>query len=77
MPSTPPDLIALDPDEYYAEFVGITEDGRQFFLTTPFVPASTDEPGCEYLALAARSGDVSRWNAWAPWLLLACFLCPA
>jgi hypothetical protein len=46
MPPRPPESIALDPDEYYAEFVGHTADGRQFFLTTPFEPG-----GREFIAL--------------------------
>jgi len=55
-----PKLVALDPDDYAAQYLGRTKDGRQFFLTTPFVPAST--PGCEagreFLALYVfdRSG---------------------
>lgn len=40
-----PDLIAIDHDDYHAEHVGKTRDGRQFFLTTPFVP------GHEFVAL--------------------------
>src|SRR5688500_6644049 len=34
MTSGAPDLIALDPDESHAEYVGRTADGRQFFITT-------------------------------------------
>jgi hypothetical protein len=34
----PPRKVALDPDDYHAEFVGHTADGRQFFLTAPFDP---------------------------------------
>jgi len=33
-----PKLITIDHDDYHAEHVGKTKDGRQFFLTTPFVP---------------------------------------
>lgn len=40
MADGPPDLVAIDSDDYYAEYVGRTADGRQFFLTTPFEPAS-------------------------------------
>lgn len=46
MSASPPEKIALDPDEYYAEYVGHTADGRQFFLTTPFEPG-----GREFIAL--------------------------
>jgi hypothetical protein len=53
MAKGPPKTIALDHDDYAAEFVGVTEDGRQFFLTTPFVPANAadTETGREFLAL--------------------------
>jgi len=46
----PPDLVAIEPDDYHAEYVGRTADGRQFFLTTPFDPALADE-GAEFIAL--------------------------
>jgi hypothetical protein len=51
MAKGPPKAVALDHDGYAAEYVGRTKDGRQFFLTTPFVPAIGDEPGREFLAL--------------------------
>src|SRR5262249_9084739 len=49
----PPKSVALDHDDYTAEYVGATEDGRQFFLTTPFVPAEAvgTDTGREFLAL--------------------------
>jgi hypothetical protein len=47
----PPGLVALDQDEDSAKYVGHTADGRQFFLTTPFVPGIGDEEGCEFVAL--------------------------
>ncbi len=48
-----PRLVALDRDDYAAEYVGRTSDGRQFFLTTPFVPADRvgSATGREFLAL--------------------------
>jgi hypothetical protein len=47
-----PDIIAIDHDDYHAEFVGIAENGRQFFLTTPFAPYRDDQAnGAEYVAL--------------------------
>ncbi len=46
MSTSPPESIALDPDEHYAKYVGHTADGRQFFLTTPFEPG-----GREFIAL--------------------------
>jgi len=51
MAKGPPKTVALDHDDYAAERGGRTKDGRQFFLTTPFVPAMGDEPGREFIAL--------------------------
>ncbi|WP_425615075.1 hypothetical protein NA78x_004964 [Anatilimnocola sp. NA78] len=51
MPKGPPKLVALDHDDYYAKHVGHTKEGDQFFLTTPFVPASSGNPGREFIAL--------------------------
>jgi hypothetical protein len=49
----PPSLVAIDHDDYYAKHVGCTADGRQFFLTTPFEPASAigADDGGEFVAL--------------------------
>lgn len=46
-----PNLIAIDHDNYHAEHVGRTTDGRQFFLTTPFEPARDGQEGNEFVAL--------------------------
>ena len=43
-----PVVILLEHDEYDASFIGCTQDGRQFFLTTPFVPGAE---GNEFVAL--------------------------
>lgn len=51
MSDGPPKLIAIDHDDYHATHVGRTADGRQFFLTTPFVPAVGRKPGREFIAL--------------------------
>jgi hypothetical protein len=51
MPAKPPDKIAIGHDDYHAEHVGHTADGRQFFLTTPFVPAVGGSAGREFIAL--------------------------
>jgi len=51
MSGNPPKLIAIDHDDHHAEHVGCTADGRQFFLTTPFVPANDSDPGGEFVAL--------------------------
>lgn len=46
-----PELVAIDPDDYHAEHVGRTADGRQFFLTTPFEPGFAGRAGGEFIAL--------------------------
>ena len=53
IPKGGPKIVALDHDEYAAKYVGRTNDGRQFFLTTPFVPGAGlgGDPGREFLAL--------------------------
>lgn len=51
MPKGPPKTVAINRDDYHAEHIGRTRDGRQFFLTTPFVPEEGDHPGREFLAL--------------------------
>jgi hypothetical protein len=51
MSQRPPEKIRINHDDYHAELVGRTADGRQFFLTNPFVPAQGDNPGREFLAL--------------------------
>jgi hypothetical protein len=58
MTPQPPPLIAIDHDDSYAEHVGRTADGRQFFITTPFLPENGDDPGREFLAvyLFSREG---------------------
>ena len=53
----PPDLIAINHDDYHAEHVGHTRDGRQFFLTNPFEPAGADQQGAEYVALFLFDGS--------------------
>jgi hypothetical protein len=42
MPSAP-DTISISRDDYLAEHVGRTPDGRQFFLTLPFDPSDRGE----------------------------------
>jgi hypothetical protein len=36
---------------YHAEHIGVTGDGREFILTTPFDPPVCANPGCEFVAL--------------------------
>lgn len=57
MPDRPPELVAINHDDYHAEYVGHTADDRQFFLTTPFVPASESDTGREFIALYFFDAD--------------------
>jgi hypothetical protein len=52
-----PERVAIDHDDHHAEFIGSLADGRQFFLTTPFEPATATHPGCEYVALFLFSAE--------------------
>jgi hypothetical protein len=51
MAKGPPKTVVLGHDDFSARYVGRTADGRQFFLTNPFIPAIGDDPGREFLAL--------------------------
>jgi hypothetical protein len=51
MADGPPEIIAINKDEYQAKHVGRTSDGRQFILTTPFEPALAGRSGSEFVAL--------------------------
>jgi hypothetical protein len=53
MAGNPPTIVAIDHDDYLAKYVGRTSDGRQFFLTKPFEPASAlgSDDRCEFVAL--------------------------
>ena len=51
MSDDPPSIIAINHDDYHAEHVGRTADGRQFFLTTPFESAGKGQAGNEFVAL--------------------------
>ena len=50
MKKGPPTLIAIDRDDYHASHVGRLADGRQFFVTTPFIPAMAGDAGREFIA---------------------------
>jgi len=52
-----PAIVTINHDDYHAKHVGRTADGRQFFLTTPFVPADGAEPGREFVALFLFDGS--------------------
>ena len=41
----------VEHDDHHASHIGSLPDGRQFFLTTPFVPAMGTEPGREFVAV--------------------------
>jgi hypothetical protein len=56
MSDGPPSLIAINHDDYQAEHIGRTANGRQFFLTTPFEPAIGGKVGCEFVALFLFDG---------------------
>jgi len=51
----PPELITIDHDDYHAEYIGLTKDNFQFFMTSLFVPGAD-----EFLAvfLFNESGDL-------------------
>jgi hypothetical protein len=51
MADGPPDIIAINNDDYHAKHVGRTGDGRQFILTTPFEPAIGGRKGGEFVVL--------------------------
>lgn len=51
MNSQPPKIIAINHDDYHAEYVGITSNGSQFFVTALFQPAIGEDKGCEYISL--------------------------
>ncbi|MEU5553844.1 hypothetical protein ABZ738_29125 [Micromonospora sp. NPDC047793] len=58
MDAGPPSRLAIDHDDYHAEHVGHTGDGRQFFLTTPFEPGTHgNDDGQEFVALYLFDGD--------------------
>jgi len=47
-----PEAFVIAHDDYHAEYAGSLRDGRQFFLTTPFLAAAEGpDSGCEFLAL--------------------------
>jgi hypothetical protein len=46
-----PDLIVIEHDDYHAKHIGLLKDGRHFFLTTPFIPATVGNAGKEFVAL--------------------------
>jgi hypothetical protein len=63
MKKGPPKTFVIAHDDYKARYVGRTADGRQFFLTNPFVPAMGGNPGREFLALYLFDKDGSLLDA--------------
>ena len=53
MAKGPPKTVTINHDDYHAQHVGRTKDGRQFFLTIPFIAAEEEgtATGCEFIAL--------------------------
>ena len=47
----PPPRIPIALDDHHASRIGRLPDGRQFFVTTPFVPAQGGAPGRDFLAV--------------------------
>jgi hypothetical protein len=53
-----PTRLAIDHDDYHAEHVGRTSDGRQFFRTTPFEAGTFgNDDGQEFIALYLLDAD--------------------
>ncbi len=52
-----PDLLAIEHDDYHAKHIGCLPDGRQFFLTSPFIPAISGSAGREFVALFLFAED--------------------
>ena len=46
-----PARIPIAHDDHHAGRIGRLDDGRQFFVTTPFVPALGSDPGREFVAV--------------------------
>ncbi len=53
----PPQLICIEPDDDCAKHVSRTESGQQFFVTTPFAPATGGDPGREFSAVYRFDGN--------------------
>lgn len=54
-----PDRFTIMPDDYHAQLAGTAGDGRRFFITTPFEPATPTDPGNEFVALFLWKPDGS------------------
>ncbi|WDE96870.1 hypothetical protein PQO03_02705 [Lentisphaera profundi] len=47
----PSNTIRIYQDDHYAKHIGQVIGGTQFFLTTPFIPATSDNKGSQFIAL--------------------------
>jgi hypothetical protein len=50
-PSTVPARIPIAHDDHHASRIGRLKNGRQFFVSTPFIPALGSEAGREFVAV--------------------------
>lgn len=46
-----PELITIEHDDYHAKYVGRTDTNQQVFVSQLFIPALSDQPGNEFLAI--------------------------
>jgi hypothetical protein len=58
-----PMLIEIEQDDSHAKHVGRLRDGRQFFITGPFVPEREDAPRREFIARYLWDADGSFLDA--------------
>lgn len=56
-PSPVPARIRIAHDDRHASRIGRLDDGRQFFVTTPFVPALGAYAGREFIAVYVFDAD--------------------
>ena len=56
-PSPVPARIPIAHDDRHASRIGHLKDGRQFLVTTPFVPALGSDPGREFIAVCVFGAD--------------------
>lgn len=56
-PSPIPARIPIAHDDHHASRIGHLKDGRQFFVTTPFVPALGSDAGREFIAVYLFGAD--------------------
>lgn len=52
-----PKIFPILHDDYHASIIGRLVDGRQFFVTEPFVPAIAPSAGREFIAVYLFTAD--------------------